>query len=101
MFDWVNDFLQGLFDFIALIWYIITHPLQFLGFLVCSAANSLFSILPSTPDNLKISSLISSIGSALPLVGSGIIHELFTTVASIVGILVLIKIYKLLPFKMS
>lgn len=101
MFSWINGLLRGLFDFLDFVVYAIFHPLQFLGFLVCSAADSLFSILPSTPDNLKISSLISSIGSSLPLIGSGIIHELFTTVASIVGILVVIKIYKLLPFKMS
>jgi hypothetical protein len=101
MFGWVQDFLQGFFDFIALIWYIITHPFEFLSFLVCSAVGSIFHVLPSTPDNLKIANLISQLGSTFPLIGSGVIHELFTTVASIVGILVLIKVYKLLPFKMS
>lgn len=70
------------------------------GFL-CRAIDLVASPFPSTPPGLKIGSLINSIGSAIPIVGSGVVYEIFEAGLSVFAIIILVKIYKLIPFKMS
>lgn len=59
------------------------------------------SVFPSTPDNLKIGNLINSVGDSMPAVGRGIVREFFVIFSSCFGLALVIKIYKLIPFKAS
>jgi hypothetical protein len=77
----------------------LADPQGWMNKVVISAIDFISSIFPSTPSNLKISSLINSISSTLPALGRGIIADLFSTLASIAAIRLVIVIYKLLPFK--
>lgn len=77
----------------------LLNPQGFLNSLICGAIDMIASVFPSTPDNLKVASLIDSIASSMPAVGRGIIREFFVTISAIVAIMSIIKIYKLLPFK--
>ena len=61
----------------------LLNPQGFLNQIICSVIDYIAFIFPSTPDNLKVSSIINGLASAMPLV----------------GLTLIVKIYKLIPFK--
>lgn len=77
----------------------LADPQGLMNQIICGAIDNVASLLPSTPDNLKIGALIDSIGDSMPMVGRGIVREFFLTITAMVAIVAVIKIYKLLPFK--
>ena len=56
-------------------------------------------IFPSTPESLKMSSLIEEIDAVIPVVGKSIIFEVLELILIILGVSLVVKIYKLIPFK--
>lgn len=79
----------------------LLNPQGLLNQIVCGTIDGIASLLPSTPNNLKIGSLIDSIAATMPAVGRGIIREMFVTLTAMMAVIAVIKIYKLLPFKAS
>lgn len=75
VFGWLNDFACALVDIVIF-------------------------ILPRTPANLKISYLVS-IHLANMSFGQAVVIEIFTMISSFAAVVILIKLYKLIPFKMS
>lgn len=86
---------------------------SFAGFLVAALANpegiinkfansvidAIASIFPSTPNNLKLGYLLDQSTASVPALGRGIIGDIFSTISAIFAVVVIIKIYKLIPFK--
>lgn len=68
---------------------------------IVAAIDFVAAFFPSTPENLKIGNIINNLASSMPAVGAGIIREIFGTITTIALLALVIKIYKLLPFKMS
>lgn len=58
-------------------------------------------LLPNHPDNLKLITIVNSVGSLLPSFGTAIIFEMAVFTSSVFLIFLLIKIYKLIPFKLT
>lgn len=79
----------------------LLDPQGFLNQLVCGAIDGIANFFPSTPDNLKIAYIVNSLGDSIPVVGRAVIREIFSTIGIIFSLVAIIKIYKLLPFKMS
>lgn len=79
----------------------LLNPQGLMNQVICSAIDYVAVLFPSTPDELKIGTIINGLGDSLPLVGRGVIREIFNTLSIIFGLTLAIKIYKLLPFKMS
>lgn len=79
----------------------LADPQGWMNQVVISIINGISFILPSTPNNLKIGTLINSLGNSLPFIGRGIITDIIQTLSSIFIIRMVIVIYKLLPFKAS
>lgn len=75
VFGWLNDFACALIDIVIF-------------------------ILPSTPANLKISYLLSTYLSGMNF-GQAVVVEIFTMLSSFALIVIAIKLYKLIPFKMT
>jgi hypothetical protein len=63
-----------------------------------SMIDNFASILPQSPDNMKLSTLVTSAGGVGTL-GGNLLLELFSGVWQYLGIVVFIKFYKLIPFK--
>lgn len=80
---------------------IITNPLGAVNAFINVIIDAVASVWPSTPPSLKIAALIDSVAATMPGVGRGIIREFFVTISSFFALAVVIKIYKLLPFKAS
>jgi hypothetical protein len=79
----------------------ILNPQGAVNAFCCRIVDLVDAALPATPENLKISNMLVSMGSSIPLIGTGIITEVFQTVATILVFILAVKIYKLIPFKMS
>lgn len=88
-------------DFWAIVSAAIANPGGAVNAFINMIVDFIGSVFPSTPDNLKIGSLINSVGDSMPAVGRGIVREFFVTFSSCFGLALVIKIYKLIPFKAS
>lgn len=92
-------FFLSVTTIVALLLAAIADPNGWINSIICGAIDAISSIFPSTPENLKVSSFITLIGDNLPLIGKGVIYEIFLTITTITTIAGIIKIYKLIPFK--
>ncbi len=94
-------FFISVVSIVAFLLGALANPQGFLNQMICSAIDAIAYIFPSTPDNLKIGTMINNLGDSMPLVGRGIVREVFTSISIIIGLVSIVKIYKLLPFKAS
>lgn len=79
----------------------IANPGGAVNSFICRIIDVVAIPFPSTPNNLKIVNLLAATGDSIPLVGRAVVYDIFTTAFSMLSIVLLIKIYKLIPFKMS
>lgn len=79
----------------------VSAPKSFFNMAICWMIDIIAAVLPSTPENLKISAIIAGIANKMPAAGTAIIWEILSTFGIIMGIMMVIKIYRLLPFKFS
>ena len=91
----------GLFTIISIVLGAIQNPTGAVNLFLVKMIDNIAIFFPETPENYKIASLITEIDYKLPIVGKAIIYEIFQTISIILGILSVIKIYKLIPFKSS
>ena len=100
-FSPVIVFFTSVVSLVAFLLGALANPQGWMNSTICSAIDYIAALFPSTPDNLKIANILNSIGDAMPLVGRGIVRDIFGTIAGMAAVALAIKIYKLLPFKMS
>lgn len=103
LLDWLRkQWIFSLGGFIAailtFIWQIISNPLGAINQFFIHLINIFIVILPSTPDNLKFGSLLSSFEDNFPMIGSGVLVQIIEGVTGILLIFLLLKLIKLLPF---
>jgi len=60
---------------------------------VCDLVGVVIGSLPSTPPEYTISGLILATGKALPIVGTGLISEVYSMVQGIVAVFLVIKAF--------
>ena len=77
----------------------IADPEGFMNMAVCWVIDLISWVFPSTPDSLKIYNIIVSLADKMPLIGYSIIMEILQSIGIIAGIALVVKIYKLIPFK--
>jgi hypothetical protein len=113
--DTIASFVQGVLNFFTPVVIAFSSLLGFVGFivaalanpqgfantLICGAIDLIAGFLPSTPESFKIGSIISSLSSQMPSVGCSVVVAIFQLISTMFGIALAIKIYKLIPFKMS
>lgn len=95
-FEDIIKFLEISFEWIAAIF---KDPLGFLNQCINWIIDLFAAILPSSPDSIKISTQVNSITNLTPGIGSGIIREMYNSFAQLAGFALIIKVYKLIPFK--
>ena len=92
-------FCASLFTPVAIILGCIKNPQGAVNVFIVKIIDLIHPIFPSTPANLKVAYLINQVGDQMPLVGKAVLFEIFQIISTIIGITVVIKIYKLIPFK--
>jgi hypothetical protein len=78
---------------------VITNPFGAINAGINAVVDAMANVLPSTPENLKLSNIASDLGEAVPLVGTAVIRAVLNTFIELGGLALIIKIYKLIPFK--
>lgn len=68
---------------------------------ICRIIDLIDVALPRTPDSLKIGTLLTQVNNAVPVVGWGVVLDTFQMALAMLVVVIVIKIYKLIPFKMS
>ena len=76
-----------------------TDPTSFINTLICGLIDIVSIPFPSTPTELKLSSIVNLLSSTLPVFGKAIIESIIGTVRDLFVLYISIKIYKLIPFK--
>lgn len=84
---------------IALMLGVIANPVGAVNTFLCKIIDVVFSVLPSTPDSLKLGAILTSFSNQFPFFGWGILLDIIQTVFSMLMIVAAIKVYKLIPFK--
>lgn len=93
--------ITGIIAVFSVLTVAVTFPDSFINQLICGAIDLISIVFPSTPDNLKLSALINNLASFMPIFGKKLIENILGTARDLLSIYFLIKIYKLIPFKMS
>lgn len=77
----------------------LQDPNGLLNTIAVSVIDNIAALWPSTPENLKVGNLLDAAALAMPAIGRGLIYEIFITVVTLFSLTVIVKIYKLIPFK--
>lgn len=84
---------------ITLIYNCVKNPKGAINTFMIHSIDIITSPLPSTPDNYKLSSMLSSFYAAIPQqIGVGVISEIMNGIIGMLGIYLIFKLYKSLPF---
>jgi hypothetical protein len=65
---------------------------------ICDLVGLIIGVFPSTPDQFTIAGLIEAAGSALPIIGTGILSELYSMLQAIFAMFFVIKAFKILQY---
>ena len=91
--------LTALATVLALLVFAVVDSAGFINQLICGLIDIVSIPFPSTPDHLKLSSIINVLSSSLPIFGKALIESIIGTVRDLFLLYFVIKIYKLIPFK--
>ncbi len=101
LFNSINWIILAITAPISLILGAIANPAGAVNGFLCRMIDLIALVFPSTPENLKIVNLLAATGDTIPLIGRSVVYDVFTTAAAMLAIVLLVKLYKLIPFKMS
>jgi hypothetical protein len=92
-------FCVSVVGIVAFLLGVLEDPPQFLNALICGVIDMIVPFWPSTPEDFRIGTIITNLSTQIPVVGRAVIFEVFTAISSIAGLALVVKIYKLIPFK--
>ena len=84
---------------ISWILWAFANPEGAANLFICKIIDLVAFVLPSTPPELKVSALIASAGESVPIIGYGILLDVAQMIGVMLSVIVIIKVYKLIPFK--
>ena len=65
---------------------------------ICDLVGLIIGVFPSTPNQFTIAGLIEATGEALPIIGTGILSELYSMLQAIFAMFFFIKAFKILQY---
>ena len=101
LLSFLNSFWKALSTIFSIVLGAIANPAGAVNTFICKVIDIVAAVWPSTPDSMKISNILVSFSTAFPIIGYGIVVEITQTIGTIFLLFAAIKIYKLIPFKMS
>lgn len=96
--NWIFTMSCALTTIICLIYQTIQNPEGALNQFMIMVISSVIVLFPSTPDDLKIASLLGQFNTAFPQVGSYVLAEIFSGIVGLSTVFLFTKLWKLLPF---
>jgi len=105
--NWLKEFCtiyttmwNGLIDLLNFFLGIALNPIGFLWWLVSQGLNGVAEILPEIPSEMTLQYVIDNLGQ-ITGIGTDLIAELIGIASQFLVVVGIIKLYKLIPFKMS
>lgn len=89
----------GLGVVLAFVVAAIADPSGWLNQSICYVIDMLVSVFPSTPSALRLEGIITSISAVIPPIGVYAIREAYHAFRDVFSLIVVFKIYKMIPFK--
>jgi hypothetical protein len=100
---WIGNVVRSFWLPLSVILGFLSDPGGVVTAFVCPILQAIFQFFPSTPEQLKVinmfDDMIKTFDKTFPIIGGGIFNEILSSVSAYFGIIVLVKIYKLIPFK--
>jgi hypothetical protein len=98
-FNPVITFCAAMAAIVAFLLGALANPQGLMNQIICRVIDYIAMLFPSTPPSLTVAGMLQSASTNMPAFGSGVIREVLSTLAIIFGLSLVVKIYKLLPFK--
>lgn len=95
----LSGIIVGLGVIVAFVIAAIADPSGWINQSLCYAIDMIVSVFPSTPNNLRLESIILSISSYIPSAGVFLIREAYLAFRDVFSLIVVFKVYKMIPFK--
>ena len=100
MFGDLRKVISSLMGAVAIVVGTIQNLGGAVNTLLVNLINLVADVWPSTPDEIKLATLIENAGNSTGI-GTAIIYDTFQTAFLVLSIVALVKLYKLIPFKMT
>lgn len=94
----VTPVFLAIVGFISIVIGAISDPAGAVNSFICRMIDLISIVWPSTPESLKLSNIIFPQLGGLSI-GRAFLVEFFNTAFLMLGILLVVKLYKLIPFK--
>lgn len=96
--SWLWWSTAAVFTTFCLLAYYLDNPFALLNHLSILSIDAIFGLVPSTPNEFKIVSLLTQLSTAFPLVGWGVVFQIIQGCAGILTLYLGFKIIKYIPF---
>lgn len=96
--NWIFTMSCALTTIICLIYQTIKNPEGALNQFMIMVLSSVLILFPSTPDNLKVGSLLSQFAAAFPQIGTCVLGEILSGIAGLAAVFLVVKLWRLMPF---
>lgn len=83
---------------ICLIYNCIADPEGAINQFMIIVIDMIYSIFPSTPQQYTIGYMLRKFSEDYPIIGWGVIYEIFVGMAAMFGLWCIVKLWQLLPF---
>lgn len=98
-FGSVSGIVTALGTIISFILAAVLDPAGWLNQSLCFVISMILSVFPSTPASLRFESIIVSLGSMIPVIGLYAVREAYHAFRDVFSLIIVFKLYKLIPFK--
>lgn len=96
--NWIFTMSCTITTILCLIYQTIQNPEGALNQFMIMVISSVIVLFPSTPDDLKIASLLEQFNTDFPQIGSYVLAEIFSGIVGLSSVFLFTKLWKLLPF---
>lgn len=100
---WIGNIVRSAWLPLSVLLGFLTNPGGVITAFACPILQAIFQFFPSTPDDMKViklfDNMIATFDQTFPIIGGGIFNEVLSSISAYFGIILLVKIYKLIPFK--
>lgn len=95
----LSGIVIGLGVVIAFVVAALADPSGWLNQSLCFVIDMIVSVFPSTPPALRLESVIVTLSGFLPSAGIFLIRECYAAFRDVFSLIVVFKVYKMIPFK--
>ena len=79
-------------------WNVITYPEGAINQFMIMLVDMIAGAFPSTPPQYQLYSMLDSFAAQFPMIGWGVVYEIFSGITGMLSIYLVVKLWRFLPF---